>query len=290
MPLPGAEFVVKCSTVVAAIGQSVDRSVAEREGIETSRWGIASNSKTLATNIPGVFAGGDAVLGADLAVRAVAAGRIAAVSIDQYLNDAPILGLKEMASIEMRAISDEERASLFREIEKNARSSQATITAERRLSTFDEVDCGLSEVQVVAESRRCLTCGCRKAGSCVMRKFATEYQVDPYRFGGERRRFLQDTTHPEIIYEPGKCIMCDACVRIAAEAGEALGVAPVGRGFQVAIGVPFGRPLSEGLKKAAQRAAQVCPTGALALRSGRSCELGLCGSCPDQDPVVLDFD
>jgi formate dehydrogenase major subunit len=290
VPEPGTEFEVSCSTVVAAVGQSVDKSLADQEGIETSPWGIASDSKSLATNIPGVFAGGDAVLGADLAVRAVAAGRIAAASIDQYLKDEPVVGLTEMTGIEMRAVDDEERASLFREIENSPRPHQATISPDQRLRTFEEVVHGLSEDQVVSESRRCMTCGCRKVDSCTMRQYATEYQVDPYRFVGERRRFLQDTTHPEVIYEPGKCIMCDACVRIAAEAGESLGVAAIGRGFQVAIGVPFGSPLSEGLKEAARRAAEVCPTGALALRTGRSCELGLCAACPDQEPVNLEID
>jgi NADH dehydrogenase/NADH:ubiquinone oxidoreductase subunit G len=164
------------------------------------------------------------------------------------------------------------------------------IDEKRRLISFDEVDRGLSEEQVADESRRCLTCGCQKSESCLMREYATEYQVDPYRFVGERRGFSQDTTHPEIIYEPGKCIMCDACVRIAAEAGEELGLAPLGRGFQVAVGIPFGKPLAEGLKKAAQRAAQSCPTGALALRSGRSCDLGLCASCSTDEQVTLDVD
>jgi NADH dehydrogenase/NADH:ubiquinone oxidoreductase subunit G len=113
-----------------------------------------------------------------------------------------------------------------------------------------------------------------------MRRYATEYRVDPYRYEGERRKFSQDQTHPEIIYEPGKCIMCDACVRIAAEAGEELGVATIGRGFQVTVGVPFDGSMSEGLRQAALRAAENCPTGALALRSGRSCDLGACGACP----------
>jgi NADH-quinone oxidoreductase subunit F len=59
--------------VIAAIGQSVDRSLAESEGLRVTGWGIAADQRTLATNLPGVFAGGDSVLGADLAVRAVAA-------------------------------------------------------------------------------------------------------------------------------------------------------------------------------------------------------------------------
>jgi NADH dehydrogenase/NADH:ubiquinone oxidoreductase subunit G len=66
-------------------------------------------------------------------------------------------------------------------------------------------------------------------------------------------------------------------VRIAAEAGEEVGLAMIGRGFDVAVGVPFGRPLSEGLRAAAKRCAEACPTGALALRTARSCDQ--CGLC-----------
>ena len=81
VPIEGSEFDVDCDNVIAAVGQAVDRKLVEAEGVETTGWGLAVDSRTLATNLPGVFAGGDAVLGADLAVRAVAAGRIAAVSI-----------------------------------------------------------------------------------------------------------------------------------------------------------------------------------------------------------------
>ena len=273
VPQPGTEFQIACTTVVAAIGQSVDTALAKREGLDLSGWGIASDSRTLETNLKGVFAGGDAVLGADLAVRAVAAGRIAATSIDQYLAGLPITGPKEFTNVAMRAVSEPERAALFRNIERSAKRAPAMISMEERLRTFDEVESGFSEEEAVLEARRCLTCGCSKACSCIMREYATQYRVDPYRFVGDRRRFTRDTTHPDIVYEPGKCIMCEACVRIASEAGEQLGVSTVGRGFQVAMGVPFGAPLAEGLKAAAVRAVEACPTGALARRSERSCDL-----------------
>jgi formate dehydrogenase major subunit len=278
VPEPGTEFHIESATVIAATGQWVNRSLAEGEGLEVTAWGLAANPKTAATNLPGVFAGGDAVLGADLAVRAVAAGRIAASSIDQYLNGQTVTGSEEMTNVEMQAVNEDELAAFFREVEKSPRLRPSTIEPNRRLTSFDEVISGLSETEATTESRRCMTCGCRKADGCLVRRYATDYQADPYRFTGERRRFDRDVTHPEIIYEPGKCILCDACVRIAAEAGEKLGVATIGRGFNVSMAVPFGQPLSEGLKEAARRAAKACPTGALALRSERSCDLETCGA------------
>jgi formate dehydrogenase major subunit len=279
VPLEGSDFTIECSTVIAAIGQSVERPLPEREGLRMTAWGIAADERTLATNLPGVFAGGDAVLGADLAVRAVAAGRIAATSIHQYLTGEPVTGEPSLTGIAMRPIDDAERAAIFRAIEKSARVPVPSIPMERRLASFDEVERGLPPDDAAREARRCLSCGCRKQDCCLVRSLATEYDVDVYRFAGTRRRFSQDLSHPEIVYEPGKCISCDACVRIAAAAAEPLGLAMIGRGFDVAVAVPFGKPLAEGLLHAAQRCAEACPTGALALRTARSCDS--CSlSCP----------
>ncbi len=272
MAVEGSDFAIECSTVIAAIGQAVERSLAEQEGLQVTGWGIAADERTLATNLAGVFAGGDAVLGADLAVRAVSAGRIAAVSIDQYLCGDPVIGEPAMTAIAMQPIDDAERAALFRAIEKAPRAAMPAIPMEQRLASFDEVERGLAAGDALREARRCLTCGCRKADCCLVRSLANEYQADVYRFTGARRRFSQDFSHPEIVYEPGKCISCDACVRIAAAAGEPWGLAMIGRGFDVTVAVPFGKTLSDGLGKVAQRCAEACPSGALALRTARSCD------------------
>ena len=47
----------------------------------------------------------------------------------------------------------------------------------------------------------------------------------------------------------------------------------IGRGFDVSVAVPFDEPLSKGLLEAARRCAAACPTGAIALRTKRSCDL-----------------
>ena len=275
--IPNSEFRVEATTVIAAIGQTVNCELATAEGLDVTKWGIAADARTLATNLDGVFAGGDAVLGPDLAVRAVAAGRLAAVSIDQYLAGRPVVGEEKATNILMRGLDEEELAAVFRRIEQAPRIAGRQIDVERRRTSFDEIEAPLTESQAVAEARRCMTCGCRKVVGCRLRQYAAEYGVDPYRFVGERRKFNQDLSHPEIVYEPGKCIMCDACVRVAADAKEDLGLALIGRGFQVAVGIPFEGKLSDALRVVAQRCAEVCPTGALALRTERACDV--CGSC-----------
>jgi formate dehydrogenase major subunit len=276
VPIPGSEAIYHCDSVIAAIGQRVATELAAREGLETTSWGIAADARTLETSRPRVFAGGDAVLGADLAVRAVAAGRQAAASIDQLLRGREVVGLEEQVNVSFHPFDEEELAEVFRDIERQPQLSTPQLEPAERLSSFAEVDAGLSAEAANAEARRCLSCGCVAAVGCSVRRYATEYGADPTRFLGARRRFTRDDSHPEVAYEPGKCILCDACVRIAKEAAEPLGVALIGRGFQVAMGVPFGEPLSAGLREVAGRCAEACPTGALTVRRLRSCDLAGC--------------
>jgi formate dehydrogenase major subunit len=277
VPIEGAETTYRCDTVVAAIGQQVETALAVRQGLESTSWGIAVDQHTLETSRAGIFAGGDAVLGADLAVRAVATGRQAAASIDQYLAGRPVTGLEEPVNVTLQPIDDQELAAIFRNIEQHAQESVRELDPVRRRASFDEIVASFDRDTAMEEAKRCMSCGCTAAVGCSVRRWATEYQADPTRFLGARRRYERDDSHPQVIYEPGKCILCDACVRIAEESREELGVALVGRGFQVAMGVPFDRPLSEGLREVAERCAAACPTGALEIRRLRSCDLAGCG-------------
>ncbi len=267
VPVPGSEFSLGATCVIAAIGQSVAVETLAGTGLALSTRGIAANPQTLATNLDGVFAGGDGVTGADLAVRAVAAGKLAAVSIDQYLGGRRVQGDPEMLNVLMGKLDESELAELFRAIESAPRAAMPEIPIGQRVNTFDEVELGLGEDDVRRESGRCIGCGCWKATTCQLRQWATEYGADPLRFAGARRRFQRDLSHPEVVYEPGKCILCGACVTAAAQAGEMLGLSIVGRGFEATVAVPLRGSLAEGIPVAARRAAEVCPTGALALKS-----------------------
>jgi len=270
VPVASSEFTVEASSVIAAIGQSVQVDALNGAQLALSKWGIVADPKTLATNLPGVFAGGDAVTGPDLAVRAVAAGKLAAASLDQYLGGKKVVGTPQSVNVMMGKLSEEELAVFLRGIEQAPRAPMPQLPMDKRRTTFEEVELGFSPATATRESRRCLGCGCGKAIPCRLRQFATEYGVDPQRFVGERRQFARDTSNPDIIFEPGKCIICGACVQVAAQAGEDFGLSFIGRGFQVTVATPFNKPMAEALRKSARRAAEVCPTGAIMLK-GSGC-------------------
>jgi formate dehydrogenase major subunit len=233
--------------------------------------GIAVNPVTLETNLDGVFAGGDGVTGADLAVRAVAAGRLAAVSIDQYLNGRQVVGHPEMIAVVMGKLDEREMAEFFRGVEASTRVASPHLPVDERVTNFDEVEPALAPDVARVEAQRCMGCGCYQATTCDLRRYATEYGADPTRFAGARRKFRRDDSHPDIVYEPGKCILCGACVAVAARAGDGLGLAIVGRGFDAAAAVPLKGSLIDALPTVAREVAAACPTGAFALKGEGGC-------------------
>ena len=85
--LPGSEFDIEADMVVVAIGYGVDPGWGEfAPHLSRDRWDrVVANPETMETNLPGVFAGGDDVNGADLVVTALAGAHTAAAAIEAYL-------------------------------------------------------------------------------------------------------------------------------------------------------------------------------------------------------------
>ena len=87
VPIEGSEYVIDAETIVPALSQGADLSFLEEgHDLELSRWNTFEiDEETGATNVPGVFAGGDIVTGPDIAIRACAGGKHAAQGIHEYL-------------------------------------------------------------------------------------------------------------------------------------------------------------------------------------------------------------
>jgi NADPH-dependent glutamate synthase beta subunit-like oxidoreductase len=85
VPIQGSEFVIETGTVIMAIGQ-FPNTVFLPETVEiTEKRTIAADPFTLETSSAGIFAGGDAVSGPATLMKAIIAGKRAAISIHLYL-------------------------------------------------------------------------------------------------------------------------------------------------------------------------------------------------------------
>ncbi|MFZ2146646.1 MAG: FAD-dependent oxidoreductase [Sedimentisphaerales bacterium] len=239
--------------VFVAIGQLKAGDV-ESMGLEASPNGIKVNGTTYQTNLPGVFAGGDSVHQRRLTVRAVADGKEAAVSIGQYLSGCSVTGPVKEFNTRIGKLKDGEIEKFLACADKALRTSPSGKDGE------------LTDEQAHKEATRCLHCDCRKADNCKLRQYAQTYEAKPTRYKNQRRLFTQQTQHPDIIYEAGKCIDCGLCIQTTAKAGEKLGLTFIGRGFDVRVAVPFGRSIADALKQSADQCVNACPTGALAFR------------------------
>ncbi|RNC29257.1 MAG: Glutamate synthase [NADPH] small chain [Candidatus Dichloromethanomonas elyunquensis] len=87
VPIEGSEFELPVQTVVVSIGQGPNPLVTTTtKGLALNKHGnIAADENTMATSIPGVYAGGDIVTGAATVILAMGAGKTAAASINEYL-------------------------------------------------------------------------------------------------------------------------------------------------------------------------------------------------------------
>jgi glutamate synthase (NADPH/NADH) small chain len=83
--IPGSEFVIECDTVIFALGFSHQKLGFLEGYVEFDQWGAIKTDKNLKTSDKKIFAGGDAIRGADLVVTAARDGREAAKAIYRLL-------------------------------------------------------------------------------------------------------------------------------------------------------------------------------------------------------------
>ncbi|MDP3731429.1 MAG: NADPH-dependent glutamate synthase [Candidatus Omnitrophota bacterium] len=88
--IKGSNFVLDVDTAIVAIGQNPNPLLPKvTPGLKTNKDGTICVDKNFMTSIPGVFAGGDIITGADTVISAMGAGKKAAISIDKYIKGHP---------------------------------------------------------------------------------------------------------------------------------------------------------------------------------------------------------
>ena len=155
VPIQGTEHTYEMDTVIPAIGQLAETSCLPSILLDERARAISVDPLTLETSIPGVFAGGDIVTGTASIIKAIGAGKRAAVSIDRYLNGKDLRTGREEEIEETTWVKDWEMIT-----KKPERYTTPNIDIGRQKVSFEEADELLVKIKELAmsEARRCLQC------------------------------------------------------------------------------------------------------------------------------------
>lgn len=142
------ENVIPCDIVIVAIGQGIDAKAFTDAGVATSHGRISALSDSFVKGSPKIFAGGDAVTGPSTVIRAIAAGKVAAANIDNFLGYNHVIHA---------AIDDIPEAPLS-PTQACGRVNLHTRPACDCIQNFDDIKEPMTKEEAMQEASRCLRC------------------------------------------------------------------------------------------------------------------------------------
>lgn len=121
------------------------------------------------------------------------------------------------------------------------------------------------ELTLANHDRSCTTCG--KSGNCALQDLAQSYGLDTVRFSQRSVGQERDLSASGLTYDPSRCILCGACVRVCHEVQGIGAIDLAHRGTDMVVSTAFGQNLGETTCVQCGQCASVCPTGALLVKS-----------------------
>ena len=142
------EFRIPADLIIVAIGQGIEIKGFDQAGVKIQRGGtLLADESTRLPEMEGVFAGGDCVSGSATVIKAIAAGKVAAANIDEYLG------------FQHEITSDVEvPAPRFSDLSPTGRVNTTMRDACERKGDFACIECGLTPEEAQQEASRCLRC------------------------------------------------------------------------------------------------------------------------------------
>jgi len=141
------EVRLEADVIVVAIGQGVEISGFDAAGVPIKRGAFVAGLSGQVGDMDNVFAGGDCVTGPATAIRAIAAGKVAAANIDEHL------GYHHEITVDIDIPSPK-----LNNRPPHGRINTTEREACQRKCDFEDIECGLTHEGAVTEASRCLRC------------------------------------------------------------------------------------------------------------------------------------
>ncbi len=146
-PTGEEDIYIPCDVLIVAIGQNIETHHFEEAGILVKRGKIATKSTGALENMPGVFSGGDCTSGPASVIRAIAAAKVVAANIDEYL------GYHHEISCDV-----EIPEAALRDGTPCGRVNLTEREACERVCDFEGVENCMTQKEAKQEAGRCLRC------------------------------------------------------------------------------------------------------------------------------------
>jgi pyruvate/2-oxoglutarate dehydrogenase complex dihydrolipoamide dehydrogenase (E3) component len=150
-PKPGKadlpEVRIPADIIVVAIGQGIEIQGFEQSGVPVKRGTFVAASSSQVGDMDSVFAGGDCVTGPATAIRAIAAGKVAAANIDEHL------GFHHEITVDVDI-----PAPKLSNRPPHGRIDTTEREAGERKQDFEDIEIGLTCEGACTEASRCLRC------------------------------------------------------------------------------------------------------------------------------------
>ncbi|HJF93989.1 MAG TPA: FAD-dependent oxidoreductase [Lachnoclostridium phocaeense] len=146
-PTGEEDVYIPCDVLIVAIGQNIETRHFEEAGIPVERGKIRTKSTGTFENMPGVFAGGDCASGPASVITAIAAGKVVAANIDEYLGYHHEIS----CDVEIPEPNLSDRSPCGR---VNLTEREACL----RVKDFEGVENCMTENEAKQEAGRCLRC------------------------------------------------------------------------------------------------------------------------------------
>ena len=138
---------IPADIIVVAIGQGIEIQGFEQAGVPIKRGTFVAGLSGQVGDMGNLFAGGDCVTGPATAIRAIAAGKVAAANIDVHL------GFRHEITVDV----DIPGPRLNNRAPHGRINTTEREACERRCD-FEDIECGLTEEGARTEASRCLRC------------------------------------------------------------------------------------------------------------------------------------
>ena len=141
------DLYIPCDFLVVAIGQNIETAHFEEAGIPVSRGKIKADASGAFENMPGVFSGGDCASGPASVIKAIAAAKVVAANIDEYLGYHHVIS----CDVEIPEAPHHDRTPCGR---VNLTEREAC----ERVKDWDGCENCMTEKEAKQEASRCLRC------------------------------------------------------------------------------------------------------------------------------------